>query len=206
MIVVVNMNLFEEIGQFLSHLAFVDIVFFIAIITLLILIVTLIYFIKINRDDPGKDNDLPSGPPSQNDDKNAENSEDLNAIVENITTNEPGVNNEYDDEEGELLDLEKLTKKLQEQEDGERISCNEYEKNQEEKAIISYDELLQKHNQYALNYEKEEVVDDLVIKKVDLNDLENKNEEAEVIGVKVISYDKEEAFLKALKELNSLLN
>ena len=56
-------------------------------------------------------------------------------------------------------------------------------------------------------YEKEEIVDDLIIKKVNLNDLVNKNEETEIKEeVIVISYQKEEAFLSALKELNSLLN
>ena len=112
-----------------------------------------------------------------------------------------------------MLDLESLTKKLKaEDENGERITCTEYEKDQEEKAIISYDELLKKHNRYTLNYEKEEIIDDLIVKKVNLNDLVNKNEEEIKVEenikeeVRVISYQKEEAFLSALKELNSLLN
>ena len=77
---------------------------------------------------------------------------------------------------------------------------------QKEKAIISYDELLQRQNKYAVNYEKEEIIDDLVVKKVDLNDLVNKDEQVKIKEVRVISYEKEEAFLNALKELNSLLN
>ena len=86
------------------------------------------------------------------------------------------------------------------------LSCDSYEKDQEEKAIISYDELLQRQNKYAVNYEKEEIIDDLVVKKVDLNDLVNKDEQVKIKEVRVISYEKEEAFLNALKELNSLLN
>ena len=114
---------------------------------------------------------------------------------------------EYNDEEGELLDLEGLTKKLEQEKNSEELKIDNYEKEQEEKAIISYDELLKKKNHYAINYEKEEVVDDLIIKKVNLNNLINtdiKDDNSNV--VKVISYQKEEEFLKALKELNSLLN
>ena len=103
-----------------------------------------------------------------------------------------------------------LTKKLEEQKKQEEnkdiAACTEYEKEQEEKAIISYDELLKKHNQYAINYEKEEVKDDLVIKKVNLNNLINTEEKEELKDVRVISYKKEEDFLSALKELNRLLN
>ena len=50
-------------------------------------------------------------------------------------------------------------------------------------------------------------MDDLIVKKVNLNNLVNKNEEEKIENeIRVISYQKEEAFLDALKELNSLLN
>lgn len=196
------MNLLNDIYSFFKILSFVDIVFLVAIMVLLILLVTLVYFIKINKEVFTEDDFFP---PSNNDKKE----EDINKInVIEKKEEESPINLEevYDDEEGELLDLEGLTKKLQ-QEESERVTCTEYEKDQEEKAIISYDELLQKHNKYAINYEKEEVMDDLIVKKVNLNDLVNKNSE-EVIDteVRAISYQKEEDFLRALKELNSLLN
>ena len=57
------------------------------------------------------------------------------------------------------------------------INFTDYEKDQEEKAIISYDELLNKSNKYGLNYEKEDIYDDLSVKKVDLDNLVNKNSE-----------------------------
>lgn len=183
------MNLINDIYNFIKYLSFIDVTFFAAIISLLILIVTLIYFIKINRDDV-----------------EVKENKDLNNIIENIKMEEPNNIVEDSNEEGELLDLESLTKKLQEEKDESRINFTEYEKDQEEKAIISYDELLQKHNKYALNYEKEEVLDDLVVKKVNLNNLINTEKLDEVKNVRAISYEKEEAFLKALKELNSLLN
>ena len=203
------MNFFKDIYTFIKCLGFVDITFFVAVITLLILIVTLIYFIKINKDEPLDENDF--FPPA-----NDKKKEVIKEIEINPTTNDDNELKEeennnveeisYNDEEGELLDLEGLTKKLQEDKINGNMSCDSYEKDQEEKAIISYDELLQRQNKYAINYEKEELLDDLVVKKVDLNDLVNKDEQVKIKEVRVISYAKEEAFLQALKELNKLLN
>lgn len=198
------MNLLNDIYSFFKILSFVDIVFLVAIIVLLILLVTLVYFIKINKEVFTEDDFFP--PSNNGNDKKEEDINKINVIEKKEEESPINLEEVYDDEEGELLDLEGLTKKLQ-QEESERVTCTEYEKDQEEKAIISYDELLQKHNKYAINYEKEEVMDDLIVKKVNLNDLVNKNSE-EVIDteVRAISYQKEEDFLRALKELNSLLN
>ncbi len=207
------MEFFKDVGKFLSYLTFVDIFFFIAIITLLILVVTLIYFIKINQDviDDSQDN-------SNNNSNNGGSGkvDGLEKDILNIIDSTPSTKEiveppkeekeEYNDEEGELIDLAGLTKKLEMVRNTKEDSVTAYEKDQEEKAIISYDELLKKKNKYAINYEKEEVMDDLVVKKVDLHDLVNKNEIDEIKEVRVISYDREEAFLKALKELNQLLN
>ena len=66
--------------------------------------------------------------------------------------------------------------------------------------------LLHKKNNYSLNYEKEELHDDLSIKKVNLDDLVNHNSEAAPkVDVRVISFAKEEAFLQALKQLQKEL-
>ena len=82
----------------------------------------------------------------------------------------------------------------------------DYEKDQEDKAIISYDELVNKGANYELNYETEEMHDDLSVKKVDLDNLVNKsNSTASNIEVRVISFQKEEAFLEALKRLQKEL-
>ena len=58
------------------------------------------------------------------------------------------------------------------------------------------------------NYSEEEsIAEDLTVKKVDLNNLVNKEISLKPeIKVSVISYEKEEAFLAALKELQHLLN
>lgn len=196
------MNLLKDIYSFLRILSLVDIIFFVAIITLLILLVTLVYFIRINKDVLKEDDFFPPTDSKQK----VEEVKTENNIIEEKKAPEVELVEEYNDEEGELLDLESLTKKLKE-EGTERVTCTEYEKDQEEKAIISYEELLQKKNKYAINYEKEEIMDDLIVKKVNLNDLVNKNEEDIVNAeIRVISYQKEEAFLDALKELNKILN
>ena len=201
------MNFLKDIYKFFTYLSFIDITFFVAIIVLLILIVTLIYFIRINRDILDEDDFFPPGNSNDNDKLDSKEEKKEDSLVQIVDKIEPDVKiDDYNDEEGELLDLESLTKKLKSEEDNEQLKISKYEQDQEEKAIISYDELLQKHNNYAINYEKEEVHDDLIVKKVDLNDLINKDKVEEIKEVRVISYQKEEAFLNALKELNRLLN
>lgn len=195
------MNILKDIYNFINSLSFVDIVFLCAVIALLILIVTLIYFIKINKDDVLENSILDSNIKSDN------KKEDLVDMIIRENTEEVKEEEEYNDEEGELLDLESLTEKLKNEEKTDQVKIDKYEQEQEEKAIISYDELLSKKNHYAINYEKEEQLDDITVKKVNLNDLVNKNVEDNSKNiVQVISYQKEEDFLKALKELNSLLN
>ena len=117
-----------------------------------------------------------------------------------------------DDEEEKKQDDEtaemKIVKEIKEnmKNDDVVINFTDYEKDQEEKAIISYDELLNKSNKYGLNYEKEDVYDDLSVKKVNLDNIANKNSEIKVNSdVRVISFAKEEAFLEALKRLQKEL-
>ncbi len=199
-----SMNFFQDVYKFMNYLTFVDIIFFVAIITLLILLVVLVYFIMINKDDVSKDNEISNDTSMDMDNVKEDKPRDLLEIVDSLKM--APVKEIEEEEEGELLDLKSLTKKLEEQKENECVNFTEYEKDQEEKAIISYDELLQKQNKYSINYEKEIKEDDVIIKKVNLNDLVNKEVEDKVSEVRVISYAKEEAFLSALKELNRLLN
>lgn len=200
------MNILKNIYNFFNYLTLIDIIFLVAIVVLLILIVTLIYFIKVNKDVFTEDDFFNSVKTTY--DKIDENANSIPVnTASTLTVNEPKIEKEVNDEEGELLDLEGLTQKLKAEEQDDKIKFTEYEKDQEEKAIISYDELLEKHNKYGINYEKELHMDDLVVKKVNLNDLENKDVQDEVKeNVRVISYKREEDFLAALKELDALLN
>lgn len=194
------MNLFDNLEIFIKSLTLVDIIFFVAIISLLILIVTLIYFIKINKPEVFDTNS--SGGISGNKD-----SDEIKNIVNELSNNIKPEREEYNDEEEALLDLNSLTEKLK-QEEEDRVDVTLYERDQEEKAIISYDELIQKHHNYAINYEEEKVIDDdVVVKKVDLNNLVKEDSFVDNnIEARVISYKREEDFLQALKELNRLLS
>ncbi len=165
------MRLLTDIKDLLSTLNFIDLVFFFAVVTLMVLVVTLIYFIKINDDVLKKD------------------------LVKGETR--------------EMQIVNEITKNLEKNNDDNNmhIDFTDYEKDQEEKAIISYEELLNKNNNYELNYSKEEMQDDLLIKKFDLDNLVNHDAEAKdnKMEVRVISYAKEEAFLQALKQLQKEL-
>ena len=170
------MQIFSDIINFIKTLSFVDIVFFFAVLALMLLIITLIYFLRENNDS-------------------------------DIEVNKSSDKKELSSDEAALLSLKELTEALENAEPKE-VNLNRYEEEQEEKAIISYQELLNRKNDFAINYSEEENIDEeLTIKKVDLDNLINKEvTEPQHISVTVISYDKEEAFLQALKTLQQTLN
>ena len=70
-------------------------------------------------------------------------------------------NDEKPSEQGETQEM-KIAKELRDSMKNSEptIKFTDYEKDQEDKAIISYDELLNKGTNYELNYEKEEMHDD----------------------------------------------
>ncbi len=171
------MNILSDTISFIQSLSFIDIIFFFAVLVLMLLIITLIYFIKENNED-----DLEENTPLSK----------LSSSQDEIST------------------LKEITEALSEAEEPAPINFSKYEEEQEEKAIISYEELLNHKNDFALNYSEEEnIADDLTVKKVDLDHLlnkENKNTSELKMPVMVISYEKEEAFLEALKTLQQKLN
>lgn len=173
------MQIIDDIMNFLKTLSFVDVVFFFAVLALMLLIIVLIYFIRENRAEEEMDF------PSQG-------------------NNLPPKNDNNSDE---ITSLKEITEALENAEPS-AINLNKYEEDQEEKAIISYDELLKRKNDFAINYSEEESLDDdLTVKKVDLDNLINKEVRVKPeIKVSVISYEKEEAFLEALKKLQQTLN
>ncbi len=167
-------NLFNDIIGFLKTLNYVDLIFFFAVILLIVLIISLIYFLRVNED-----------------------------VFEEETKEDF-----YDDEKDALIDLKTITKEIEKKEKTTNVELTKYEDEQEEKAIISYDELLKKCKQNNIKYEREEVVDDLIIKKVSLSPKENDysvleeiDEDKSFVSEKIFSYEKEEAFLEALKNL-----
>ena len=179
----------------------------------MILLVTLLYFIKSNEDYVDDDNvNLNLG------EDNHEEYQNLNSSIPITNTyvapNNINTNDLYDDEDGDLLDLETITKKLENKELAP-IDLTSFEEEQEKEAIISYDELLKKSNQdtytpskidYEIPYKSEIMLDDLLVKEVDLDNLNKTNKEVKNEEVVSINYGDEQAFLDALKELREQLH
>jgi hypothetical protein len=110
----------------------------------------------------------------------------------------------------ERFDLEKITKSIERDYKPVNINLTSFEQEQENNAIISYQELIkQKHNNNSISYDTSYVNDDdLDIKKIDV-DNEFRDEEKKVsnnnTGFSLMNYEKEEEFLKALKQLQGTL-
>lgn len=107
------------------------------------------------------------------------------------------------------LDLKALTKQIEAEYKPGTIELTGYEAEQEHSAIISYEELVQNKDKLGIDYDDEYTFDvpDLEVKKINLTTEANPNMISPKLEVKLMSYDKEEAFLEALKELqNNLIN
>ena len=110
----------------------------------------------------------------------------------------------------ESLELQSITRELETIPKERIVNMTPYETEQEEKAIISYDELIQKNYPGAISYSDTSSDDDILVKKVDLEDTQRINiekikEEKEKVE-NLLNYEHEEQFLMELKELNNLIN
>ncbi len=114
----------------------------------------------------------------------------------------------------DMSDLEKITSRIEEEYKPINVELTSYEQEQEDNAIISYDELLSnrdKNNNSGFSYDSEYKPDnDLSVKKIDLDNNTSSKEKEEIpeerVKVKLFNYEKEEAFLKTLKQLQSELS
>lgn len=161
--------MFNNIWLFFKNISFIDYIFFFTVVFLIILVVSLVYFIKINED------------VFEQEDNTFKDPDNLKVITNAMKKEEPKI-----------------------------VKFTSYEKEQEEKAIISYDELLSNTGEFKLNYldDEKENNEDIEVKKVDLNNLVNISQKTDIpkMEVHVISLAKEEEFLKALKCLQSDLD
>ena len=187
-------TIFMDFINFIGSLSINDIIFFASVMSLLILGVTMIYLVKVGKES----------------DENIEDSP-LDFTKELLTELNPDDNFEdvlprADDEPENLLDLKTITANLDNQDYS--IASDLYEKEQEEKAIISYDELINTASNLKINYQEEIETDGLTVKKIDLENLTTIDDSPNKrnANVTLVSYEKEEAFLKALKELQELLS
>ena len=106
----------------------------------------------------------------------------------------------------DMIDLEAITRNIETDYKPVNIELSSYEQEQENNAIISYEELVNNKDNSNVNYdetyEKNSSVD-VDVKKVDLSDTYGVNVERENYVVSLMSYEKEEAFLRALRKLQS---
>lgn len=115
---------------------------------------------------------------------------------------------ELEQENDGTFDIQKACKQIEEEYKPDNIKLTSYEEEQEKTAIISYEELLKNRNNNTISYDDdfEYELPSLNVKKFNLNAEGSTFVEEPKLEVKLMSYDKEEAFLKALKELQSNLN
>ncbi len=155
----------KDIYNLLKSITFIDYVFFFTVIFLIILVICLVYFIKIN----GKvveTEDILDDP------------DNLKAIADKIE-NTPA----------------------------KPVTFTSYEQEQEEKAIISYDELVKKNYSGDISYSDTTDNDDILVKQVDLTDTQRINLESikDEKVVNLLDYKHEEQFLEELKDLDNKL-
>lgn len=104
--------------------------------------------------------------------------------------------------------LENVKEKLESEYKVNEIELTDYEKEQEESAIISYEELINSKNKMNISYDDNYKSDteEINVKKIMLNDNGVVEENTKPLDVKLMNYDKEEAFLIALKQLQKNLS
>lgn len=104
----------------------------------------------------------------------------------------------------DMIDLEAITKNIETNYKPAIVELTSYEQEQENNAIISYDELLEARGKDGVNYDNEyQNSSDINIKKVNLSDKLGDEIPQTKIEVTLMSYEKEEAFLKALRQLQN---
>lgn len=169
------------IGGLFSSFGWGDLFFFVVTLLLLLLLVYIVYLIKV--DDDEEEGDL---------------SQMLSVADDKISLPKPSVNQKP---------LSKIVDELETDYNPKPIDLSEYEKEMEDTAIISYDELVQRASTatniyYDDNYESG--FDDIVVQKVD--NKESKTQELVNLPKAIMmSYENEEAFLSALKVLQKNL-
>lgn len=189
-------HFFEDMLSFLQTLSFIDYILYFAVLVLIVLIISLIYVIRMSDEEMDLENI---------EEKKIEQPINLS----NSITSPVNITAEQEKESpNDIIDLKEIVNTIDEK-PTPVIDMTAYEAEQEEKAIISYEELINSTKSHPINYDTEEMVDDTVkVKKINLENLTNVNitEDPPRLEVKLFTYDHEEAFLKTLKQLNELLN
>lgn len=104
-------------------------------------------------------------------------------------------------------DIKKIANALEKCNEQLSIDLTPYEMKEEEASIISYDELLKSCKTKKISYSDEIKLgnEDITIKKIDLTDALKTDENESYVKPITMSYEKEEALLQALKQLQQNL-
>ncbi len=107
----------------------------------------------------------------------------------------------------DITSIESIKETIEREYKPGNIELTDYEKEQEENAIISYEELIKSKDKYVVSYDEEykAETEEISVRKINVNNFAGDNEETSSLQVKLMSYDKEEAFLTALKQLQQNL-
>jgi len=113
-----------------------------------------------------------------------------------------------DENTDDLFDLASVSEDIEKNYKPAAIKLTSYEEEQENNAIISYDELVKTQKLKKVSYDDEYTseIPELNVKKIDLNNIGNSIIEEPKLEVKLMSYEKEEEFLAALKTLQNNLS
>lgn len=103
-------------------------------------------------------------------------------------------------------DIIKIAREIANSGEQLNISLTPYEKREEEDSIISYEELLNHSKNNSLNYEEDLGNEDISIKRLDIINSVTPKEEEHKFKPLTLSYEKEEALLAALKQLQKNLS
>lgn len=106
------------------------------------------------------------------------------------------------------FNIEEVCKNIEKDYKPEVIRLTKYEEEQENNAIISYDELIKNKDKMIVAYDDEYPVnEDVAVRKLDLSGKNPENTlEMPKLNVKMFTYDEEENFLNALKKLQKDLS
>lgn len=105
----------------------------------------------------------------------------------------------------DMLELEKITENIERDYKPINIELTSYEQEQENNAIISYEELLSNKNTSGICYDENYQSDvEIPVKKIDLtSNIVASSVPTSEIDIQLFNYEKEEAFLKALRQLQN---
>lgn len=108
-----------------------------------------------------------------------------------------------------IVDLESITKNIERDYKPANVELTSYEQEQEQNAIISYEELLKKKDNSHVTYDADydAGIEGISVKKIDTDNASNKKEQEvpNEFHISLMNYEKEEAFLKALRQLQENL-